>query len=40
MELRKELSINEIKVISGKISTSTLVNLSPQLGNGMNKNCK
>lgn len=40
MELRKELSINEIKFVSGKISTSTLVNLIPHLGNGLNKNCK
>ncbi len=36
MELRKELSINEIKFMSGKISTSTLVKLSPYLGNGLN----
>ena len=36
MELRKELSINEIKFMSRKISTSTLVKLSPHLSNGLN----
>ena len=35
MELRKELSINEIKFRSGKISTSTLIKLSPYRGNGL-----
>ena len=36
MEVRKELSINKIKFISGKISTSTLVKLSPSLGKRLN----
>ena len=36
MELRKELSINEIKFIPRKISTSTLVKLALYLVNGLN----
>ncbi len=36
MELRKELSISEIKFMSRKISTSTLVKLFPHQGNGLN----
>jgi hypothetical protein len=38
--LRKELSINEIKLMSGKISASTLIKLSTHLSNGLNLNCK
>ena len=40
MELRKELSTNEIKFISGKISASTLIKLSSHLSKGLNQNCK
>ena len=40
MELSKEISINEIKFISGKISASTLIKLSSPLSNGLNQNCK
>ena len=36
MELRKELSVNEIKIMFGKISTSTLVKFSEYLGIGLN----
>jgi hypothetical protein len=36
MELTKELSINKIKFMYGKISTSTLVKLSPSLGKRLN----
>ncbi|ALI35187.1 hypothetical protein NMY3_00982 [Candidatus Nitrosocosmicus oleophilus] len=36
MELRIELSMNEIEYMFGKISASTLVKLFPYLGSGLN----
>ena len=36
MELRIELSMNEIEYMSGKISASTLVKLSSYLDSGLN----
>ena len=35
MGLRKELSMNEIIFMYGKISTSNLAKLFPHLGNGL-----